>query len=139
MDVRNCKRCGKVFQYRGHNICYNCITQEEEDFQKVREYIQKHPNSTTVEVSEATEVSIKTITRFLREGRLDCEGFDTSDLGLQCEKCGKEISSGRYCDECINELQSGFKEASKQIETPVVTKVKPREVVHTYDNILGKK
>ena len=53
MDVRNCKRCGKIFNYMGSAVCNNCLRQEQEDFEKVREYLFQHPNSTAAEVSEA--------------------------------------------------------------------------------------
>lgn len=140
MDIRNCKRCGNIFNYRGISICNNCVTQDEKDYGLVRDYIIEHPNSSTVEVSEATGVSVKTISRFIREGRLDSDSFDTSDSDIVCEKCGRNINSGRYCDLCLNEMQSSFREAARKIESTEspAAKVKPREVVHTYDNILGK-
>ena len=139
MDIRNCKRCGKVFSYRGLAICNSCIIQDDEDFNLVREYIIAHPNSSTVEVSEATGVNVKTISRFLREGRLDSDHINTSDSEVTCEKCGKNIGSGRYCDVCLNEMQSGFRNAAKKIEADIPVKIKPQQTVHTYDNILGKK
>ncbi|HOP75594.1 MAG TPA: MerR family transcriptional regulator [Bacillota bacterium] len=144
MDVRNCKRCGKIFQYKGNSICPNCVLQDDEDFRKVREYIIAHPNSTSIDISKATGVELKTITRFLREGRLESEFFSGTDLGLQCEKCGREIESGRFCEDCLNELQTGFKQAARQLDTRVErtgerSAERPRSVVHTYDNILNKR
>lgn len=138
MDVRNCKRCGKIFQYKGNWICPNCVQQDDEDFHKVREYIIAHPNSTSIDISQATGVELKTIARFLKEGRLESEYVSGSELGLQCEKCGREIESGRYCESCLNELQTGFKQASRQLEVNV-ERMKSRETVHTYDNILNKR
>lgn len=115
MDVRNCKRCGRMFQYKGSPVCNNCLMQEEADFHKVRDYIGDHPNSSSVDISMATEVELKTIIRFLREGRLEYEKIDTSDSGLTCERCGIEIGSGRYCEACAAEIQAGFAGASQQL------------------------
>ncbi len=139
MDVRNCKRCGKIFQYKGNSICPNCVQQDDEDFRKVREYIIAHPNSTSIEISKATDVELKTIIRFLREGRLESEYINGSDLGLECEKCGRPIDSGRYCETCLNELQTGFSQAARQLDVKVVERSRPKSVVHTYDNILNKR
>lgn len=145
MDIRNCKRCGKVFQYTGKSICAECILKDDEDYKIIRDYIQEHHNATPLEISERTKVELKTITRFLREGRLEAEGIDTSEMGLECEKCGREISSGRYCEACLNELQSEFQAAAGQLGAAGTTekRIKPREsaqtLVHTYDNILNRK
>lgn len=113
MDVRNCKRCGRVFQYKGNPVCNHCLMQEEEDFHKVRDYIADNPNSSSVDISMATGVELKTIIRFLREGRLEFEKI--VDSGLTCERCGIEISSGRYCKACAAEIQADLAGASQQL------------------------
>ena len=36
-DVRNCRKCGKIFNYIGGvPICPACREKEEEDFQRIR-------------------------------------------------------------------------------------------------------
>ena len=42
MDVRNCKNCGKMFNYIGKPICPSCEKMLEEKFQEVKEYIKEH-------------------------------------------------------------------------------------------------
>ncbi|TCL64806.1 hypothetical protein EDC14_1018105 [Hydrogenispora ethanolica] len=71
MEIRNCKRCGKIFNFVGVEICNNCFLQEQTEFEKVREFIYGHPNTTVPEVSKATGVDVRVISRFLREGRLE--------------------------------------------------------------------
>jgi len=116
MEVRNCKRCGKIFTYRGVSVCNDCFDQEEKDFEQVKDYLVEHPGASTLEVSTQTGVEIRTITRFLREGRLEAEGFQVVDSDLVCDKCGKPISMGRYCDDCLKKLQSELKEAAAKLE-----------------------
>lgn len=116
MDVRNCRRCGKIFSYRGVHVCNDCIEQEEKDFEDVKNYIENHPGASTLEVSSETDVEIKTITRFLREGRLEAEGVQVIDSDLTCDKCGKPISMGRYCDDCTKKLQAELKEAAAKLQ-----------------------
>jgi flagellar operon protein (TIGR03826 family) len=143
MEIRNCRRCGKIFQYNGNYICASCLRKEDEDFKKVKEYLRAHPGSTSMEVSEATEVDIKTIDRFIRAGLLDSDEYELAEGELECEKCGRPIKSGRFCDYCINELQQGFKKAAQSLapdKQPVKTeKPASKESLHTYNAILGKK
>jgi flagellar operon protein (TIGR03826 family) len=105
-DVRNCKKCGKVFTYLGglDRICGECKKKDEEDFKKVKEYLYDNPRASLTEVSDQLQVSVQKITKFLKDGRLEIVG-DEANMVLQCESCGKSIRSGRYCDLCQNGLK----------------------------------
>lgn len=138
-NVRNCKRCGRVFTYTGKSICMNCLEEEQQDFEKVRDYLFKHHNSSTIEVSEATEVEVKVITRFLREGRLESEGLKLAEEdGLTCEKCDRPIGSGRFCETCLKEMQEGFQRASDIIGTKISKEEASKGHVHTYDAVVKR-
>ncbi|MGE5605494.1 MAG: MerR family transcriptional regulator [Bacteroidota bacterium] len=140
MDIRNCKRCGSIYNYNGSAVCNNCAKQEQEDFDKVREYLFEHPNSPAAEISQAIGVEIKVISRFLKEGRLRLEGEKGSDSLLTCEKCGQTINSGRFCENCLQEIQTGFKKAIKPVSpSPGNNSPWAQGKVHTYDHILKKK
>ncbi|WP_353093774.1 TIGR03826 family flagellar region protein [Tissierella praeacuta] len=103
MNIRNCTRCGKIYNYDGFKICFNCRKDDEKDFQKVKGYLYEYPGANIVEVEEATGVETSKIIGYLKEGRL--EVADGSNLILECEKCGASIKTGRFCDKCTNELQ----------------------------------
>lgn len=103
MNVKNCSRCGKIYNYDGFRVCPTCRKEDEEDFQKVREYLYDSPGANIQEVSEKTEVDSKKIIDFLRGGRLEIgEG---SNLILECESCGTSIRTGRFCDKCASGIQ----------------------------------
>ena len=60
MEVRNCRGCGKLYNYIGgpyRNLCPNCIEKIEEKYLEVKEYIQDHHNATMTEVAEECDVS----------------------------------------------------------------------------------
>jgi len=38
---------------------------------------------------------------------------------LECEKCGKSINTGRFCNECSRELTEGFKATAQEISKSV--------------------
>lgn len=136
MDVRNCKRCGKIFTYRGFPVCQECINEDERDFKEVRDYLDDHPGASTMEVSAQTGIDVKTITRFLREGRLEAEGITLVDSDLSCEKCGKPIGSGRYCDDCLKKIQAELKDAANRLEKAKEREWANRGRVHTLDKYM---
>ncbi len=111
MDLRNCKKCGRVFAYNGSEICSRCLGDDEGDFKKVKEYLYDNPGATIVEVSEETGVSEKKILRYLRESRIEIREAD--NLLLDCQRCGKPIQSGRFCDKCVVEMKKEFTAAVK--------------------------
>ena len=63
MDIRNCRKCGRIFQYSGTGpvICENCKREQEKVFEKVRDYIRDNPGASMNQVSEENDVSINQI------------------------------------------------------------------------------
>ena len=92
MNVRNCRRCRKLFNYVvGPIVCPQCRDELEAEFQKVKKYVQEHPRVDIRTVSEECEVDVSQIRQWVREERL--EFADDSAVGLNCERCGKIIKS----------------------------------------------
>jgi len=81
---------------------------EEDEFKVVKEYIYDNPGATISEVSQETEVSVEKIMRFLREERLEIKS-ENSNLVLGCERCGRSINSGRFCENCKGQITEGLK------------------------------
>lgn len=124
MEVRNCKSCGRLFNYIGASpICPNCAKKLDEVYAKVKEYIYDHPGASINEVSEENDVSVNQIKKWVREEKLSFS--EDSPVGLACEGCGKMIKTGRYCKECklktAKELES-FREKPKVVGVKKETK-----------------
>jgi len=117
MDVRNCRKCGRIFNYvAGPPYCPACVEAQEAKFQAVKTYIREHPGCGVNEVSEECEVETSQIYQWLREERLQLgEG---SMITLQCEGCGGPIQSGKFCEKCKREMITGLKQAGR-VEKPV--------------------
>jgi flagellar operon protein (TIGR03826 family) len=116
-DVRNCRRCGKIFTYMGGTpFCQACRQADEEDFKKVKDYLYKNPGANLTQVSVELDISVEKIRRFLKDGRLEIMS-DEGNMFLECENCGKAIKSGRFCDECERDLAAGFKSTADQMKT----------------------
>lgn len=108
MDVRNCRGCGRIFNYvAGPIMCQVCKEKMEEKFQEVKEYIRSNPGVGIPEVSEACDVDPAQIRQWLREDRLELT--ENSPIRLTCEGCGAQIRSGKYCERCKLDMTSGFK------------------------------
>ena len=114
MEIRNCAKCKKLFQYlSGPLLCPACKDQDEKDFQKVKDYLKENPRASMTEVAETLEISVDRITRYLKEGRL--EVAPGSAITLECESCGAPITSGRFCNLCSGKLHNDLEATSKDL------------------------
>ena len=122
MNLRNCARCGKMFNYvGGQPICDLCKKAIEEDFQKVKQYIVDNPRAGLKQIAEDNKVTSKQIQQWIREERL----MFTSDspIQIQCENCGELIQTGRFCAKCrssmANNLSDTVAKSKPQLQTVV--------------------
>lgn len=128
MDLRNCPECGKVFAYITTNMCPACSKEEEQEFTKVKEYLYKNPKIGIYELAEATEVDEAKIIRWIREGRIEGKSFP--GIVVPCERCGKPIPEGRYCQTCSNELARGFGKFTREAPSPQVRNKEKFHIKH---------
>lgn len=130
MDVRTCKVCGTLFNYvSGLPLCTACMKEIDDKFPQVKQYIYENPGVGIQQVSEENKIPIAIIKKWVKEERLSfTEG---SSIAVECERCGRMILSGRYCDECksivTKQLGSVYKgpESSAQ-KKPAKDKAKMR-------------
>ena len=117
MNVKNCRKCRRIFNYvMGPILCPNCREAEEAKFQEVKKYVQENRRCGMQEVSEACDVSLNQIQQWLREERLVLA--DDSPIGIGCEKCGKIIRGGRFCPECVNQMTNSFQSTVSGMRRP---------------------
>ena len=118
MDVRNCKSCGKMFNYiSGAPLCPACQAVLEEKFQKVKEYIQENKAVPLTKIAEDNDVTVSQIKRWVREERLVFA--EDSMVAIECESCGRTIRTGRFCDKCKEQLHNGFSDTIRE-KTPLI-------------------
>ncbi|RDU22074.1 flagellar protein [Anaerosacchariphilus polymeriproducens] len=118
MDVRNCRECGRLFNYIGGiKLCPDCIEALEKKFADVKEYIYQNENCGIREVSDAVGVSVAQIKQWVREERL----IFSSKAGsvIECELCGAPIVTGKYCQKCKDNMQ---KQLTSVMDHPTVEK-----------------
>lgn len=115
LNVKKCKRCGKIFQYMGRDMCPECVEKIDDCFVMIRDYLDEHPNAGIGEVSEALEIDEKIILDFIKSGRILLK-----EAVLKCMSCGRPIRCGEMCDECkakiTNKLAAAVKSKEKEEE-----------------------
>lgn len=111
--LANCSRCDALFVQTVRDICPKCYQLVEQEYEKCAKFLRKRENrgANIHVVSEATGVSVKQITKFIKEGRISVEG--NPNLGYPCESCGIMIRSGNLCDACVKGLKHDL---SQQLE-----------------------
>ena len=114
MEVKNCKDCGRLFNYLGGNmLCPECTRKLDDKFSDVKQYIYDNPQASIQQVSEEMEVSISQLRTWVRQERL--EFTEASLVGLNCEKCGAMIRSGRFCLNCKGKMTETLKSVYKPV------------------------
>lgn len=112
MDVRTCQRCKKIFNYvAGQQVCASCKRELEVLFKDVRLFIRRNPQASIQQVAEECEVEARQIKQWIREERLSFS--NDSAVGIECERCGKSIKTGRYCEECKKETLNDLKSVQR--------------------------
>lgn len=122
MDVRNCRNCGRIFNYvGGMGLCPICSKEVEDKFQDVKKYIRDNPKVSLTQISEDNDVSLTAIRKWIKEERLV---FTVDSLvGIECESCGVMIRTGRFCDRCkqdmVNNMGGAYQKPVIEPEKPV--------------------
>ncbi len=124
-SFKQCRICRRVFQYPGYGaqICPMCKKEDNEMFERVKNYLRDNPGSTLYVTAEACEVEESRIREWLKEERLEYTG--TGETGLTCEHCGRPIRSGRLCDECRMSFAKTAGEMKRSLDKPEAERRKP--------------
>lgn len=123
MEVRNCKGCGRLFNYNGGMpLCAGCVAKLEDKFQAVKEFLRQNPNAPLSVVSEENDVSVKQIKQWVREERLSFT--EESQITLECENRGAKILTGRFCEKCKTSLHNDLSGAIKRSSGTLTKKPK---------------
>lgn len=118
MNVKNCRKCGKLFNYVfGMQVCQDCQNAQEELFQKAKEYVRENPGCSANELAKEVGVEMQQIRQWIREERL--QFTEDSQIQLNCETCGARILTGRFCDACKNNMSNSLQSAFGMNSKPV--------------------
>lgn len=102
LNIANCPRCGKIFARGFSDVCANCHKEIEKQYEACVQYLRENRGATINDLSEAVDVSIKQITKFIREGRISL--YNAPNMSYPCDACGTLIREGHMCDTCRKKL-----------------------------------
>lgn len=126
MNVRNCRKCGKIFNYiAGQPVCPSCKEELEKKFHEVKDYVQNNRDTSIPTVAKVCDVEESQIRQWVREERLVFA--EDSAIGIECESCGALIRTGRYCDKCKLEVMNSLTQAGRRPEVNVQQRRDTRE------------
>ena len=113
-----CRRCSGrlIYSGSGEYICQDCGFTMLDDWGIIKNYLIENGAASAVQISYATGVELSVINHYLDNG--DIQVADGELYFMRCEKCGKPIPGGRFCDVCLNELTGGLKGAFSQRKMP---------------------
>lgn len=106
-----CDQCGSLVKYVGvgEYNCVRCRNKMYDDYGTIRNYLEENGTATATEIARDTGVSKEVIDDLIREGVLgNVEGATDQK---RCVGCGRPVSQGRYCYECIWKVSTELKKA----------------------------
>ncbi|MGG3453248.1 TIGR03826 family flagellar region protein [Paenibacillus rhizolycopersici] len=115
MNLANCPRCGRLFANNFRDICPSCIKEIEGEYEKCLKFLREEKMATIQDVSDGTGVSIRQITKFIKEGRISVA--NNPNMMYPCEVCGVLIREGNMCDSCRTRLTRDLATAAKDEST----------------------
>lgn len=129
-QLDNCRICGTLFMKDYTDYCLDCFKNIEQEFQLVNEFLKNddNRNADIHEVSHFTNIPVKRIIHFIRDGRIYAE--DYPNLGYPCRQCGKLIKRQMLCHSCFDAFSteidrtlkvSGFMDKADKASTKLQT------------------
>jgi len=130
-DLQRCARCKRMFFRLGTSVCYECQPDEDADFEKIRDVLDRHEGLAAEELAEMAGVAAQCVLRMIEEGRLANE--DASNP-IRCGRCGEPAISmtKRLCYHCLSELDRLCTEALRTFRQR--DKGSAHEIRETVDN-----
>ena len=111
--LKNCAQCGKVFSpIRNEKICRDCTIKQEEKEREVLQYVRDNPGVSMKDAADAVGVSDKFVRQMASQG-LFVNLKSAEDFFYPCVRCGRPISRGTYCTDCLKSLRQETKKAAE--------------------------
>lgn len=135
MNLDNCPRCGRLYVKNLMELCQPCIKDLEHEYEICVNYLRENKGTNIQELSDATGISIKEITRFIREGRISIA--NAPNMMYPCEVCGTLIRDGHMCDSCRSRLRKDLSNAAKENAAEDTTKKTTDGAYRAIDKLRG--
>ncbi len=102
-----CRVCGLIMVRLARDVCPKCFQEEEQLFQKVKNFLKANPGATLEEVAKHASCDIEHVEALIRSGRLERAGVKR--VAHPCQLCQATIYDGVVCVECKKTLKEQVK------------------------------
>jgi len=113
-NIDYCPTCGKLFARGAADVCPACYKEVEKQYEICLKFLRENKRCTIQEMSDATDVPIKLITKFIREGKISLA--NAPNMGYPCEMCGTIIRESHICDSCRHKLTKDIKNLNEDLD-----------------------
>lgn len=96
---------------------------------RVKDYIRSNVVNEYM-VADHFQISIKKVRNWIKEGRIEYVEKDTQIVGTKCQRCGKPVSFGTLCPDCMRLMNYN----NKKIQLTPVSKVRKTIVCVFWNN-----
>ena len=104
LNIRNCARCKRIFiPVSKEKICPDCRAADLELEERIKAYVRDHPGITVNQLIEGSGAPRALVWRMIQQGQFENSGL--KDAKYPCANCGKIITRGTYCSECMSKLK----------------------------------
>ena len=118
-ELKNCRRCNKVFSFiAGLQICPACMQEDERIFDEVSMYIRDNPGVPLSQVSKELKISYDKLIKYVKEGRLQIRA-ENGGYYKFCEKCGAMITTGKFCKKCEYHITAVLDVSKKNLQDKI--------------------
>ena len=101
-NIKECANCHKDLPADyAYNNCPKC--KEDEMFSRVKDYIRTHEVNEYM-VANEFQIPLRKVRGWIKEGRIEYVDKDTRIVGTKCQRCGKPVTFGMLCPDCMRLL-----------------------------------
>ena len=133
-QIAGCPRCKKMYAKTDNSaVCPECEAPEFEDYNKVRDILEQHPDCNAGNAAELSEVTLECVLRMIDQDLI--VNPDTVNPP-KCGRCGKPAINlkKKICPDCLNKLSIEVYESIKKISGDSPGKQRIHGVHVTFDN-----
>lgn len=113
--ISNCPRCGRLFNKTVRDICDQCINEESDFINIIRQYLKENKLATITDVVRDTEIELEIVLDLIEKGHIVL--IDNPNMRFECSRCGLPTPDGRLCSKCREELILELANATQLVRT----------------------
>lgn len=129
MALSTCPRCKKIFDKVRTSVCGKCQPDEDADFDKVRQLLERSPNLNAEQAAHEADVTVGCVMRMMDEGLISNTNLTEK---VKCGRCGAPAisMSKKLCQACLEKLNSQVAQAQSKIKLSHKKDVQVGEYLH---------